>query len=91
MIPSKLLTSTVTHNFDRGSQKFKKIVGASRLKKGIRSQKLLSLKYFSKCPKIFRWLLLFVLFTFPHVDFSLSKLDIKKRFHVIFLLKSDII
>jgi hypothetical protein len=23
-VPSKLLTSTVTHNFDRGSQKFKK-------------------------------------------------------------------
>ncbi len=31
--PSKLLTSTVTHNFDRGSQKIKKIVklqGAKR-------------------------------------------------------------
>ncbi len=64
-VPSKLLTSTLTHNFVRESQKIKKIVGASRLKKGILSQKLLSLKYFSKCQKIFRWLLLFVLFTSP--------------------------
>ncbi len=49
--PSKLLTSTVTHNFDRGSQIFKKIVGTLRLKKGILSQKLSSLKNCWKCPK----------------------------------------
>jgi hypothetical protein len=51
LLPSKLLTSSVTLNFDRGSQKIKKILGASRLKKGILSQKLLSLKYFSTCQK----------------------------------------
>jgi hypothetical protein len=32
-VPSKLLTSIVTHNFDSGSKKIKKIVGASCLKK----------------------------------------------------------
>jgi hypothetical protein len=31
--PSKLLTSTMTPNFDRWSQRIKKIVGASRPKK----------------------------------------------------------
>ncbi len=33
------------------SQKIKKIIGASRLKKGILSHKLLSLKYFWTCQK----------------------------------------
>jgi hypothetical protein len=46
-LPSKLLTSTATHNFNRGSQNFvTKIVGVSRLKRGILSQKLSSLKYY---------------------------------------------
>jgi hypothetical protein len=45
-VPSKLLTSTVTPNFDRRLQIFKKIVGASWFKIGRLSQKLFSLKYF---------------------------------------------
>jgi hypothetical protein len=78
-VPLKLLTSTVTDNFDRGHTIFYKIVGASWLKKDIRSQKLLSLKYYSKCKKI-RWLLLFILLTFPYVGFSLSKIAFKNAF-----------
>jgi hypothetical protein len=50
-VPSKLRTSTVTHNFDRGSQKIQKIVGASWLEQAILSQKLFGLKYFW-CQKI---------------------------------------
>jgi hypothetical protein len=67
-------------------KKFKKIVGASWLKKGILSQKFLSLKYFSKCPnklKVVLWFLLFVLLTFPtypYVGFSLLNLGLKNAF-----------
>ncbi len=39
-VPSKLLTSTVTANFDRGSQKLKKIVGATWFKIGRLSQNI---------------------------------------------------
>jgi hypothetical protein len=46
---------------------------------------------FLEMQKNLRWLLLFVLFIFPHAGFSLSKLDIKNPFHVIFLLKIGII
>jgi hypothetical protein len=53
-VPSNLLTSTMTPNFDRWSQRIKKIVGASRLKKDTLSLKLLSLKYILKCPKKFK-------------------------------------
>jgi hypothetical protein len=46
---------------------------------------------FFKMPKKCRWLFLFVLFSFPYVGFSLSKVDIKNAFNVIFLLKSGLI
>jgi hypothetical protein len=48
-----ILTSTflTSHNFDRGSQIFKKNLETSRLKKDILSQKLLSLKNIWKSPK----------------------------------------
>ncbi len=45
-IPSKLLTSTVTPNFDMVSQKIVKILGAQQFKRGNFSQELFSLKYF---------------------------------------------
>ncbi len=46
-IPSKLLTSTVTPNFDMVSQIIVKILGAQQFEIGNLSQKLFSLKYFS--------------------------------------------
>ncbi len=45
-MPSKLLTSTVTPNFDRVSQINVKNLGAPQFKIGNLSQKLFSLKYF---------------------------------------------
>jgi hypothetical protein len=52
--PSLIIFQQISHqspNFDRGSQNVE-IVGPSWLKKGIISQTLLSVKYFSKCKKI---------------------------------------
>ncbi len=45
-VPSKLLTSTVTPNFDRVSQNTMKILAGPQFKRGNRSEKLFSLKYF---------------------------------------------
>ncbi len=53
-IPSKLLTSTMTPTFNRWSQRIKKIVETSRLKKDTLSLRLLSLKYILKCQKKFQ-------------------------------------
>ncbi len=75
-LPSKLLTSTATHNFDT-RQGIPKIFKNCRclmvqerhpLSKAFKSEILLEMH------KKIRWLLLFILFTFPYVGFNLSKL-----------------
>ncbi len=80
LIPTvKAPTFDSDYNFDRGHQNFYKIVGALWFKKDILSQKLLCLKYYSKCKKL-KMVVLFTLFTFPYVGFSLSKLAFKNAF-----------
>ncbi len=49
-------------------------------KKHILSQKLLILKYYTKCQKNLKIVVTVFLFTFPYVAFSLSKLAFKNAF-----------
>jgi hypothetical protein len=89
-LPSKLLTSTVTPNFDRVSQIIVKILGAPQFMIGNLSQKLFSLKYFSLYKKKLRRVPLFVLHIFLHVGFCLSKLGFEKLVLIIFILREGV-
>jgi hypothetical protein len=86
-VPSKLLTSTATHNFDRGYQRFQKIVGASWFKrhplsKAFKSEILLEMH---KKIKDGSYCLLYSLFL--TLVLACRSLLSKMCFNVIFLLK----
>jgi hypothetical protein len=80
-VPSKLLTSTMTHNFDRGVPKgfknFRNFRDQERhpLSKAFKFEKCLEMT-----KKNYRQLLLLVFLSFSCVGFSLSKLDFKNAF-----------
>ncbi len=81
-LPSKLLTSTATHNFDarQGVPKILKNCRCFMVQEGHPLSKAFKSEILLEMHKKLRWLLLFILFTFPYVGFSLSKLAFKKVF-----------
>jgi hypothetical protein len=78
-IPSKLLTSTLTHNFDRESHIFYKNCRCFMAQEWDPLSKTKNSGIFIKMQKkkIKVGVTVSFLYTFPHVGFSLSKLDIK--------------